>query len=69
MADIKSVGIVGAGQMGAGIAQVCAAAGYQVRLYDVSPDRVEAGIANIAAARGGGSFRGERGREEEANQV
>jgi 3-hydroxybutyryl-CoA dehydrogenase len=48
MADIKSVGIVGAGQMGAGIAQVCAAAGYQVRLYDVSPERVEAGIANIA---------------------
>jgi 3-hydroxybutyryl-CoA dehydrogenase len=48
MADIKSVGIVGAGQMGAGIAQVCAAAGYQVRLYDVTPDRVEAGIANIA---------------------
>ncbi len=48
MADIKSVGIVGAGQMGAGIAQVCAAAGYQVRLYDVTPDRVEAGIASIA---------------------
>jgi 3-hydroxybutyryl-CoA dehydrogenase len=48
MADIKSVGIVGAGQMGAGIAQVCAAAGYQVRLYDVTPDRVEVGIANIA---------------------
>jgi 3-hydroxybutyryl-CoA dehydrogenase len=48
MADIKSVGIVGAGQMGAGIAQVCAAAGYLVRLYDVTPERVEAGIANIA---------------------
>jgi 3-hydroxybutyryl-CoA dehydrogenase len=48
MTDIKSVGIVGAGQMGAGIAQVCAAAGYLVRLYDVTPERVEAGIANIA---------------------
>jgi len=48
MADIKSVGIVGAGQMGAGIAQVCAAAGYQVRLYDVAPERVEAGLASIA---------------------
>ena len=48
MADIKSVGIVGAGQMGAGIAQVCAAAGYQVRLYDVAPDRVEAGLAAVA---------------------
>jgi 3-hydroxybutyryl-CoA dehydrogenase len=48
MTDIKTVGIVGAGQMGAGIAQVCAAAGYQVRLYDVTPERVEAGIANVA---------------------
>jgi 3-hydroxybutyryl-CoA dehydrogenase len=48
MTDIKSVGIVGAGQMGSGIAQVCAAAGYLVRLYDVTPERVEAGIANIA---------------------
>jgi 3-hydroxybutyryl-CoA dehydrogenase len=47
MADIRTVGIVGAGQMGAGIAQVCAAAGYNVCLYDVAPDRVEAGIANI----------------------
>ena len=47
MADIKTVGIIGAGQMGSGIAQVCAAAGYNVRLYDVAPERVEAGIANI----------------------
>jgi 3-hydroxybutyryl-CoA dehydrogenase len=47
MTDIKTVGIVGAGQMGAGIAQVCAAAGYAVRLYDVAPERVEAGVANI----------------------
>jgi 3-hydroxybutyryl-CoA dehydrogenase len=47
MTDIKSVGIVGAGQMGAGIAQICAAAGYNVWLYDVAPERVEAGIANI----------------------
>ena len=30
--DIKSIGVVGAGQMGRGIAQVCATAGYQVLL-------------------------------------
>jgi len=44
---IKNVGIVGAGQMGCGIAQVSAAAGYKVHVYDISPDRVEAGLATI----------------------
>ena len=47
MSGIKSVGIVGAGQMGAGIAQVSAQAGYDVRLYDVSPESIEKGIAGI----------------------
>ena len=47
MSDIKSVGIVGAGQMGAGIAQVSAQAGYDVRLYDVSPESIDKGIAGI----------------------
>jgi len=47
MSGIKSVGIVGAGQMGAGIAQVSAQAGYDVRLYDVSPESIEKGIADI----------------------
>ncbi len=36
MHDIKTVGIIGAGTMGIGIAQVCALAGYQVLLYDNS---------------------------------
>jgi 3-hydroxybutyryl-CoA dehydrogenase len=47
MAEIRSVGIIGAGQMGAGIAQVCAAAGYDVLLHDVSADRIEAGLAVV----------------------
>jgi 3-hydroxybutyryl-CoA dehydrogenase len=34
--DIKAIGIVGAGQMGRGISQVCAIAGYQVLLVDVA---------------------------------
>jgi 3-hydroxybutyryl-CoA dehydrogenase len=46
-ASIKSVGIVGAGQMGCGIAQVSAAAGYKVHIYDMSTERVEAGLATI----------------------
>ncbi|KQR75677.1 3-hydroxybutyryl-CoA dehydrogenase [Rhizobium sp. Leaf341] len=44
---IKNVGIVGAGQMGCGIAQVAALAGYKVHLYDIAPDRIEAGLATI----------------------
>jgi len=47
MAEIKSVGIVGAGQMGAGIAHVCALAGYDILFHDVSRDRIDAGIAAI----------------------
>ena len=45
--DIRSVGIVGAGQMGAGIAHVFAMAGYDVTLSDVSQTNLEAAIASI----------------------
>ncbi|WP_265517572.1 3-hydroxybutyryl-CoA dehydrogenase [Nitratireductor luteus] len=45
---IETVGIVGAGQMGSGIAHVAAQAGYKVKLYDISEDRIEAGIATIS---------------------
>ncbi len=44
---ISTVGIVGAGQMGGGIAHVAAIAGYDVLLYDISGDRIENGIATI----------------------
>ena len=40
---ISNVGVVGAGQMGCGIAQVSAAAGYKVTIYDLSKERIEAG--------------------------
>ena len=45
---MKAIGVIGAGQMGAGIAQVSAAAGYRVLLSDVSAERAEAGKAGIA---------------------
>ena len=45
MAVIKSVGIIGAGQMGAGIAHVSAVGGYQVLFHDVSRERIEEGLA------------------------
>ena len=47
MAQIKTVGVVGAGQMGSGIAHVCAVAGYDVVLNDISAERVDAGVATI----------------------
>jgi 3-hydroxybutyryl-CoA dehydrogenase len=48
MSKVETVGIVGAGQMGGGIAHVSALAGYKVLIYDVSPDRIEKGIATIS---------------------
>jgi len=47
---MQAVGVIGAGQMGAGIAQVSAQAGYRVLLSDVSRERAEAGKAGIAKA-------------------
>ena len=45
---IETVGIVGAGQMGGGIAHVVATAGYNVLLFDVSAKQVENAIATIS---------------------
>ncbi|MBI4969181.1 MAG: 3-hydroxybutyryl-CoA dehydrogenase [Rhodospirillales bacterium] len=44
---IHTIGVIGAGQMGSGIAHVCALAGYKVKLVDVSPDRLKAGVGVI----------------------
>jgi 3-hydroxybutyryl-CoA dehydrogenase len=44
MVKIKSVGVIGAGQMGTGIAHVVALGGYDVLLHDVSAERLEAGM-------------------------
>ena len=44
---IQNVGVIGAGQMGNGIAHVCALAGYSVLLNDLSADRIKAGMATI----------------------
>lgn len=45
--EIRKICVLGAGVMGHGIAQVCAQAGYQVNLRDVSDELVRAGISKI----------------------
>lgn len=46
---IERVAVIGAGTMGAGIAQVCAQAGWRTNLYDAFPDGLERGMERIAA--------------------
>jgi len=46
---IERVAVIGAGTMGAGIAQVCAQAGWQTNLYDAFPEGLERGMDRIAA--------------------
>jgi 3-hydroxybutyryl-CoA dehydrogenase len=45
--DIKTIGIVGAGQMGRGISQVCASAGYHVLLVDVAEPLLTEAVSKI----------------------
>jgi 3-hydroxybutyryl-CoA dehydrogenase len=45
--NIRKVGVIGAGQMGNGIAQVVAQAGFDVLLNDVSSDRIKSALATI----------------------
>jgi 3-hydroxybutyryl-CoA dehydrogenase len=45
--ELKTIGIIGAGQMGNGIAQVCALAGLDVYLNDLGADQIHAGMATV----------------------
>ena len=45
--SVKTIMVIGAGQMGSGIAQVCAQAGYDVFLNDLKPEFVERGLSGI----------------------
>jgi 3-hydroxybutyryl-CoA dehydrogenase len=46
--EIKTVGVVGAGQMGNGIAHICSLAGFDVRLNDLSEEKTNAGLVTIS---------------------
>jgi 3-hydroxybutyryl-CoA dehydrogenase len=45
--NIATIGIIGAGQMGAGIAHVCALGGFEVLLSDINPDQLKKCVSNI----------------------
>jgi 3-hydroxybutyryl-CoA dehydrogenase len=45
--EIKTIGVIGAGQMGAGIAQVAAVAGYNVLLNDIKQEFIDRGMGGI----------------------
>jgi 3-hydroxybutyryl-CoA dehydrogenase len=47
MVEIKKVGVIGAGQMGTGIAEVCALAGIDVALNDTSEERINTGLTAV----------------------
>lgn len=44
---IKKIAVIGSGTMGQGIAQICAAAGYEVLLYDIQSDLIRAAISGL----------------------
>ena len=44
---MKTIGIIGAGQMGSGIAHVCALAGMDVLRHDVNEEAIESGLATL----------------------
>ena len=50
--DIVTIGVIGAGQMGSGIAQVCALAGLDVLMHDVSDAKTKAGVDAVNASFG-----------------
>jgi 3-hydroxybutyryl-CoA dehydrogenase len=47
MATIKRVGVIGAGQMGGGIAHVCALAGYEVLINDIAREKIDESLKVI----------------------
>ncbi len=67
--DFAIIGVLGAGQMGAGIAQVAAAAGHTVRLADVSREVAEKAKAGIARRLGGAVEKGKLDRAAAADAL
>jgi 3-hydroxybutyryl-CoA dehydrogenase len=56
--SVERVGVVGAGTMGAGIAQIAALGGYETRLHDPVPAALETGVERLHAALAKGTAKG-----------
>ena len=64
--EIREVAVIGAGTMGAGIAQVCAQAGWKTNLFDAFPEGLDRGMARIDAFWDKGIARGKTTPEQKA---
>src|SRR6188474_42256 len=64
MATVERIGVVGAGTMGAGIAQVAALGGYETRLHDPLPAALDSGIDRLHRALAKGATKGLWSEEE-----
>jgi 3-hydroxybutyryl-CoA dehydrogenase len=64
--DVKTIGVIGAGSMGRGIAYAAALGGYRTILEDVSPDMLEQGVAYIRQTLDEGMSRGKVSAEQKA---
>lgn len=62
--NIQTIGIVGAGQMGSGIGQVAAQAGFEILLYDISEPAIAHGVSGLASTLDRIVARGKMTREE-----
>jgi 3-hydroxybutyryl-CoA dehydrogenase len=67
--EIKSVGVIGAGTMGQGIAQVCASAGLSVFLYDIKASMADAALSKISTGLQTLVDKGKLTAEEKANTI
>ena len=65
--EVRTVAVIGAGTMGAGIAQVCAQTGWQTRLYDAFPEGLEKGMNTIVNFWDKGISRGKLPKRKKPN--
>jgi len=67
--DIKAVGVVGCGTMGAGIAQVCAQAGYRVIVSEINQSLLDRGLAGIKSRLSKAAEKGTLSHEQEMSAL
>ena len=65
--DIRRIAVIGAGTMGSGIAQLCAAAGYETLLFDLNAQALEAGMGHIRSNLDGAIQRGKMTEEQKGD--